>query len=418
MFDEIDSVAAESLIDSRLFTSADEAASRLTELEVVRRRTEASMAEILAQVERLGIHQEDGCHSLSSWLRKVLNVSSSEAKRLGRVADLVREYPIVAERLHGGTLGIAQTTRLAALHANPRVTDALAAFVPTLLKYAESLPFEDFNTVAIRWEQLADADGAHREHEAVHEARDAGVHAVGTATYIDARLGNAQGALIAEVFEKYVQAELARDLADVDAGAGPRSLARTSKQRRADAMYAVFASAADRFLPAPEPLVNILIDQSTFERTLAAIEAGERLPTLLDPTENLLDKRCETTGGVVLDPVDVVATSLVAHVRRVVMNAEGVPVDLGRRARVFTGGARAAAMVRRRRCIWPGCDIISCEVDHRIPWVAGGVTNPANADPLCRRHNRLKATGYRSEHDPQLRHTSIARSDGRALTPV
>lgn len=418
MFDARESIASESLTDSTRFTTADDAAALLTELEVLRRRAEASMAEVLARVTRLGLHREDGCSSVASWLRKVLNVSGSEAKRLGRVADLVHAHPMVAERLQEGTIGIAQVTRLAGLHANPRVTEMLPAFLPVLVGYAESLPFEDFNTVAIRWEQLADADGAHRDHDAVHEGRDAGVHTVGTATYVDARLGNSQGALIAEVFEKYVQAELARDLADLEPGGGVQPLARTSKQRRADAMFAVFASAADRFLPAPEPLVNILIDQTTYERTLAAMEAGERVPVLIEPTENLLDKRCETTGGVALDPFEVVAASLVGHVRRVVMSADGVPIDLGRRARVFTGGARAAAMLRRRRCVWPGCDVISCEVDHRIPWSEGGTTSPNNADPLCRRHNRLKTAGYQSSYDPRLRRTSIERADGRTLTPV
>ncbi len=419
MFDSLDSVDLGWLEDPLpSVDSAEHAEELLIELEVLRRRIEVSMAEVLAGVAKKGLYQEDGCGSVSSWLRKVLNVSAQEAKRLGRVADVVDAHPFVGERLRAGKLGVAQATRLAGLHANPRVTGVLPDFLATLVGYAESLPFNDFNTVAIRWEQLADADGAHREHEAVHATREAGVHTVGSVTYIDARLGNAQGALIAEVFEKYVQAELARDLAEVEPGAGPTSLARTSKQRRADAMFAVFASAADRFLPAPEPLVNILIDQTTYERTLAAMESGERLSALVDPAENLLDKRCETTGGVVLDSVDVVSASLVGQVRRVVMSAAGVPIDLGRRARVFSGGARAAALLRRRRCIWPGCDVLTCEVDHRVPWSEGGTTSVHNADPLCRRHNRLKTVGYRTTYDPQTRHTGVQTTSGRHLTPV
>lgn len=398
--------------------SAEHAEALQTELEALRRRIEVSMAEVLSGVAKKGLYQEDGCGSVSSWLRKVLNVSAPEAKRLGRVADVIHAHPCVGDRLRAGTLGVAQATRLAGLHANPRVSGVLPEFLPTLVGYAESLPFEDFNTVAIRWEQLADADGAHREHEAVHASREAGVHTVGSVTYVDARLGNAQGSMIAEVFEKYVQAELARDLAGVEPGSASSCLARTSKQRRADAMFAVFASAADRFLPAPEPLVNILIDQETYERTLAAMEAGERIPPLVDPSENLLDKRCETSGGVVLDPVGVVSASLVGQVRRVVMNAAGVPVDLGRRARIFSGGARAAALLRRRRCIWPGCDVLTCEVDHLVPWSEGGTTSADNADPLCRRHNRLKTAGYQTTYDPRNRHTGVQTPTGRHLAPV
>jgi hypothetical protein len=403
---------------ARRVCNAEDAAGLITELECAKRRIEHALAEVVSIASMQNWHHEDGCSSVASWVRTIVSLPVGDAKRIVRLAEAVRDLPLIGERLAAGRLGVAQATRLAGLHANKRVSALLPGFLPSLVHYAESLPYEDFNTVAIRWEQLADADGAHRDHGAVHEARDANVHAVGHATYIDARMGNLQGALIAEVFEKYLQVELAKDLAQVDAGEGPTSLARTSKQRRADAMYAVFASAADRFSPAPEPLVNILIDQATYERTLQAMESDSKLGSLVSIDENLLDKRCETSGGVALDPVDVVATSLVAQVRRVVMSASGVPVDLGRRSRVFTGGARAASMLRRRRCIWPGCDVLTCEVDHRQPWSEGGSTSVENADPLCRRHNRLKTHGFRTEYDPSLRHTAVRHPDGRRLVPV
>lgn len=402
----------------RGLNDGDEAAALFVELEQVRRRIDAAMAEVVAMADQRGWCDENGCASPASWIRTITNLSVSEAKRIGRVAQLVRDHPMVGEHLGAGTIGIGQATRLAGLHANHRVADMLDEFLPTLVQYAEALPFEDFNTVAIRWEQLADADGAHRDHGEVHDARDAGVHSVGVATYVDARFGNLQGALIAEVFEKYLQAELADDLARFEAGGSTSGLERTTKQRRADALYAVFASAADRFLPAPEPLVNILIDQATYEQTLEAMESGVRPSTLVHPGENLLDKRSETTGGIALDPVEVVAVSLVGQVRRVVMNQAGVPIDLGRRSRIFAGGSRSAAMLKRRRCIWPGCNVMSCEVDHRVPWADGGPTDVANSDPLCRRHNRLKATGFTTHYEPELRRSIVKRSDGRRLVPV
>jgi hypothetical protein len=216
-----------------------------------------------------------------------------------------------------------------------------------------------------------------------------------------------------------VQRELAKDLEMRDLlGDAPTVLARSSKQRRADAAYAIFAAAASQFPSAPEPLVSIVIDQSTFERTLAAMENDNRLGSLVRPGENPVDKRCETTSGIPIDPVHAVGAALVGQVRRVVMNAAGVPIDLGRRSRVFTGASRSAAAVRRRRCVWPGCNLITCEIDHRIAWVNGGLTDMANADPMCRRHNRIKVRGFVTYYDECTRSTYVVRPDGRRMVPV
>ncbi len=409
------------LVDARVasLSSAAEAREVLVEIERLKRHLDAATARLVGRVQSQCWYQEDGCFTIASWLRAHVNWSTSEAKRAARVADLVRNYPEVGESMAAGDMASAPVARLAGLHANKRVTDQLPDFMETLANYARTLPCDDFDRLAARWEQLADADGAHQSHEAAHEDRDATVNTLGNTTFVDAKVGNGQGALMAEVFEKYVQAELARDLAERDVlGLSPTSLARTSKQRRADALYAVFASAASQFGPSPEPLVNILIDQTTYERTLAAMERDSKLGSLIRPGEDVLDTRCETTAGIPLDPVDVVATSLVAHVRRVVVNSAGVPVGLGRRSRLFTGGARAAALIRRRRCIWPGCDVLTCDVDHRVPWVEGGETDVANADPLCRRHNRLKVHGYRTQFEESTRSTHITAPDGRRLVPT
>ncbi|MBU3688529.1 MAG: hypothetical protein B7C54_10390 [Acidimicrobiales bacterium mtb01] len=423
MVKSVSAVSSETLaeLDARAesVSSAAEARELLAELERLKRHLEVTTARLVDRVSVSGCFQEDGCLSVATWLRTTVNWPLAEAKRMVRVADFVHHYPQVGASMADGLLASAPVTRLAALHANKRVTAQLPDFIDSMVEYAQALPCDDFAHLASRWEQLADADGTHRSHERVHDDRDATVNPVGNATYLDARLGNGQGALITEVFERFVQAELSRDLAERDAlGLSPTSLSRTPKQRRADALYAVFAAAATRFAPAPEPLVNIVIDQRTYERTLSAMETGSRLGSLVEPGENLLDTRCETTAGVLLDPVDVVATSLVSHVRRVVVTAAGVPIGLGRRSRLFTGGTRAAALLRRRRCIWPGCHVLTCDVDHRVPWAQGGGTDVENSDPLCRRHNRLKTHGYITHYDEATRSTRVITPDGRPLTPV
>jgi hypothetical protein len=121
---------------------------------------------------------------------------------------------------------------------------------------------------------------------------------------------------------------------------------------------------------------------------------------------------------------DVLAAALTGRVRRVVFDTAGVVIDLGRRARLFTGGARDAVMLGDRWCLWPGCDLRSgrCQTDHTTPWAASnGATRPDNGGPACARHNRWKQHGYHTRRDP-TGHWHTYRPDGTEIgyhtTPI
>ena len=401
--------------------NGDDAMTRLVELEKASRFIEAARAEVLAEVDRTGAFRDHGHTTMAGWLRAGISYSAGDAKHHVKVARMVVEFPQISERLQAGTIGVAQVRRLAVAHGNKRVTAELPAFMDMLADRAEEMPYEDFNTVMIRWEHYADADGAHRDSERIHEDRDATVHPVGDVVYVDAKVGTAQGAFMLEVFEKYVQAELAQDLADRDAkGLDLYSdLARTAKQRRADAFYAIFASAANgRFAPS-EPVVNIVIDATTYETALTALLNDAPLPSLLGSPDTFGSRRCETTAGVAIDPFDAIVASMIGQVRRIVMSSPSTVIDLGRKSRLFTGSSREAIFLRRRKCIWPGCTALTCEADHRTPWAEGGTTSPDNGDPLCRKHNRYKETaGYTTTIDHATGITHVHTSDGKELVPV
>src|SRR5690606_31521820 len=108
-------------------------------------------------------------------------------------------------------------------------------------------------------------------------------------------------------------------------------------------------------------LVNIVVDQTTFEEHLAHAAGGPA--PVPDPT-SVAERRCETTDGVPLDPRDVIAAAVVGHVRRAVLDAAGVTIDYGRKRRTFTGSARAAALLNGQRCLWPGCGHSRAQLDH------------------------------------------------------
>ena len=168
--------------------------------------------------------------------------------------------------------------------------------------------------------------------------------------YLEGRFGTAQGAAITEVLKRFTQAEFDAEWDELHARLGddacPNLLERSDRQRRADAVAAIFAAAATA-LPdtkRADPVVNIIIDQAIYDAQLAAM-TGQSDVAGVDLTD-LAHLRCHTTSGLPIDPADAVAASLIGHVRRVIVDADGVIIDLGRRSRVFTGSAREAARLQ------------------------------------------------------------------------
>lgn len=376
--------------------------ARLQDLERLARSVEHAIVAVVGEADRRAAWAEDGHRGVRGWCVATANWSHGETTARMRSVTLVRDMPTCGRALADGDVGIAQVRELARARANPRCGGELAEAEELLVEQARALPFDDFRRVVQRWEALADADGAHRTHEAAHHNRSADIDASGAEFHLNAHGGAAQGAAFAEIFDRFVDAEFRTDWEQCKARDGDAAtadlLARTGRQRRFDALHAMAVAAAGGVGSQPEPIVNIVVDEATYEAALTAMvtDAPIRMPAVSDPTR----RRCETLDGTPLDPLDVIAASVVGQVRRVVVGAAGTVIDLGRASRLFTGSARHAAWLQGRRCIWPGCGQHHCQIDHATPWSEHGETNPDNGAPLCGWHNRWKHRGYRVWRDP------------------
>ena len=144
----------------------------------------------------------------------------------------------------------------------------------------------------------------------------------------------------------------------------------------------------------PRLTVNILIDHESFEACLR----GETP----DPaTYRSVVVRTQT--GRRLHPDDAVNAALIGHIRRVVYDASGTVIDLGRRSRLFRGNSREAVMLLLTTCVWIGCDrpIAWCDADHSLGWKAHGATVPRNGGGLCSGHHPLKERGFHVYRDDE-----------------
>ena len=74
----------------------------------------------------------------------------------------------------------------------------------------------------------------------------------------------------------------------------------------------------------------------------------------------------------------------------IVLDGEGVPLDMGRRRRLPTPAQRLAVLARDRHCSIPGCDLPAewCQVHHIVHWADGGNTDLGNLLLVCHGHHR------------------------------
>ena len=400
---------------------ADALENALWALERERRRIEADIAELIAEADLAGVFLDDGHRSVTAWAESICNWSPAEARSRTRLAHLRRELPSVLPALAAADIGVAQAFELARLAANPRSRPWLAGSEELLTDQATRLCFVDFRTVCRRWEALADQDGAHRDHEDARRHRHAAAVLVGTQFHLDAHGDVMAGAVMAEILDRFTDAEFHADWDDAKAQLGqaacPALLARTPQQRRFDALHNIFLTAAGAPL-APhrsEPLVNLMVDVRTFDEYVARY-LGQPAPAP-DPA-TVLTRRCETTAGVPVDGYQAVAAALAGQIRRIICDSTGRVLDVGRRRRLFTGAARDAIGLTDRRCTWPGCYVRAAhaQVDHSTDWRRGGGTDVGNGDLECGHHNRHKNRGYTTRRDAHGQwHTY--RPDGSELAP-
>ncbi len=409
--------------------TAEEELRLVGRLERLRRRLDAGTDRTAGHLDRSAAFSLDGHKTAKGALVAIGRLSGSEAHGRVRTARALRHLPLVEAAYVRGDIPVAHVRAMSRVASNPRVVEHLPGADPIFARHASVLPHDDFLAVLREWEALADADGADRGADECHERRRAGLveSAINGSWSLEGSFGALQGAAMAEIFEQFERAELLADWTEARDRVGDAAvlgdLARTAAQRRADTLFAIFRRAAS--VPAggraPEPLVNIVIDQATFEDQLRSA-AGEAVE--VDPDEAVEGRRCHTVRGTPLRPADVLAAALLGHVRRVIVDRAGAVIDLGTKRRLFTGSARDAAFLQALlrgpgglRCLWPGCDAHGgcLQVDHREPAARGGPTDVGNSDAYCGFHNRIKERGFEPERTPDGRWV-IHRPGGTPIT--
>src|SRR5215470_10758165 len=316
-----------------------------------------------------------GSSGIVAWLRDKLRCTPAEARRLASLGELLDARPVLAAAVADGEVNVGQVAVIGRVLADvpakdPAVVDEVeeelvkraAEFDPSYLRTIGDRVLAHVNP------ELADETLRKRlEREQRHARLRRGL------TLSPDGLGGMRlrGVLDTEAAAVVAAAldPLARPSRGVD-GPDPR----TAAARRADALVDVCRIAlAAGGLPdngGTPPQLTVTVELEALRRNLAI---GQ------------LD-----TGGQ-LTPETVRRLACGAGILPIVLGGAGVPIDLGRTRRTYTGAARQAVLARDGGCAFPGCDRPPrwTDVHHVVSWVDGGPTDLDNAVALCGHHHRL-----------------------------
>jgi hypothetical protein len=361
---------------------------------------------------------------------------TTDVRRRLRRGRALRDMPVTRGALAAGRISARHADRLARAR-RPEVADAFAHDEAGLVREATRRPWAEWERLVGRWESIVDPDQA--EEDADDQASRRELHASSTIDglgRLDGWLDPLGHAEFGTELDRIDQALFADDWRQArrehGEGATRDHLARTPAQRRADALVEMARRSATVDRPASSSfVVNVHVDQATFLEALARLagvdpDAATDLPDRLPggPLRAAQGRFCETADGAPLAPTDMVLAALGGRVRRVLYDPVGRLVDHGRARRLFTGALRDAVIARSRTCSAPDCEVPAHrgEIDHRLPWLAGGLTNADNGQPTCDRDNRFKHRHpdlWRRlvEYDDERRRGSGTSDDQRRAPP-
>ena len=346
----------------------------IVELERLLARFESFVTEATAAFEVGEEWAGEGAKSAAAWISTRCRVPRAAAKRRVRLARTLRQLPAAARAWREGAIGADQAQAIASARRH-RTEAAMAHDEEMLVAQAAELGFEDFARVLAYWKQLADPDGAEAADEERKGARNVFLESSLNGMWLgQMTLDPISGSIVANELNRLEHELFEADCAEAKERLGRTArvdeLARTSGQRRADAMVEMATRSASA--PAegirPAPLFSVFVGYETIHGRI-----------------------CELENATVLAPSALAPWMDSAYFERAIFSL-GNRVDVSVRARLFSGGTRRAIELRDRMCTHPHCyePAETCQVDHIQTYADGGPTTQDNGRLLCGFHNRLR----------------------------
>jgi len=302
----------------------------------------------------------DGCNSCAHWLNWKCGIGFGAAREKVRVAHALRELPLIHATFKTGSIS----------HSKVRAMTRVA--LPTTDSQEYLLMIARHGTAAhlesvVRGYRRARADLELAEANDRHERRELDwYYDDDEMMVIKIRLAPEEGAHFVkaiETAEKQLQAVQGEE----------------SHQEK----FLIAARRADA-------LMHLLCERADTE-----IEVHVSAETLVDSDSDFDRDGCsQLHNGPNLAPHTVRRLSCDAGLVRIIENAKGQPLDVGRKTRSISPAMKRALNARDANCRFPGCSMTRHLHGHHIQhWADGGRTSLDNLVQLCPHHHRLVHEG-------------------------
>lgn len=355
---------------TRLVARIDAAVARLT----------TARAAVLVAQRDSGAWRANGDPTFEAWRARTSRTGIRAAAAEVRRGDALAAMPAVRDAVDEGRVTVEHVdvvARTAAVASAP-VREALASTTgqSELLAMATRVDAGRFAKAAALWAAALDRTALERGHQAQRATRFLHLAETPDGTRICGQLDAVAGHRLRLALE---------------AMAGKPALddGRSPEQRRADAL----GSLADAALRAtskggipvgPRASVTFVLREETW----AAMRKEKRRPAGVAGAAAAPPATFD--DGVAMPPSEVARLLCDCELTRVVVDADGQPMDLGRTTRLHTAAQRRGVAVRDGGCLWPGCGAPTrwCEVHHLAWWDRdGGETSVADGALACSFHH-------------------------------
>ena len=301
-------------------------------------------------------------------------VSAKTARQEAARAKTTEELPRLGDALQNGDISTDHIDTITQQTKN--LTDderaALKQDEEDLVNKAKNLPVDTFNRhLARRIDDIRQDHGRNTQRK--QRANSFFRHWTDKAT----GMGRITGALDPERFESIItaiEAEM-RSMAATAKRDGSTETLHLNDHLAASALVELISHGNGK---QGRPNIVVITDEET-------LTTGPHDNTVRE-TRNGMDLSTEALARLCCDAV----------MQRVMVDAEGVPINVGRAQRTATPAQWSALNAMHSTCAWAGCDrpISWCQAHHILEWDPDGLTDLDNLVPLCSTHHHRVHEGH------------------------
>ncbi len=394
--------------------SAQELSNRLVAIATATAKLEALRIETVRAAKLANVGALNDQRNVANHLAERTNHDPADTRADQLLADWLLDFAELSDAYRKGTVTSAHVDLLRKAD-NARVHSQMVDDQHKFVRWFTSIAFRDLDELIAGWLLGADPDGAEPKEHAAKCGLSMRTLADGT-MLITGKLDPLQ----AGAFRTAVLAEAERiRVAHKESG-----IQSTVRQRQLEAMLVLLSTGYNsETRSAIKTLVNIVIDQDTYDETLSWLEdpANNELPLVEpEPSPGYAGRKSQLIDGTRIHPLYAIAASAQAVFRRIVYDAKTRSVETSFESRSFPPWIRDLVLIATNgKSANPVCDAPFhwLQTDHIQPHSSGGKTQHENARPLSGADNGWRGNDITRGQWP-MPDAGPSKSHGSADTQV